>query len=99
MAGIRKPMPTAAEGFLRLLSVLDRMEIPYLVGGSVASSVHGISRPTMDVDLVADLAADQVDEFCACLQADFYADPAMMREALARGRPFNIIHLASSFKV
>ena len=53
----------------------------------------------MDVDLVADLHAEQVDEFCASLKDDFYADPAMMQEALARGRPFNIIHLASSFKV
>jgi hypothetical protein len=92
-------MATAAEGFLRLLSVLDRMEIAYLVGGSVASSVHGISTPTMNVDLVADLAAQQIDEFCASLQADFYADAPMIREALARGRPFNIIHMASSFKV
>jgi hypothetical protein len=92
-------MATAAEGFSLLLSALDRMEIGYLVGGSVASSVHGISRPTMDVDLVADLRAEQIDEFCAWLQGDFYADPAMIREALSRGRPFNIIHLASSFKV
>src|SRR5438067_1618163 len=99
MAGTRKPMATAAEGFLRVLSVLDRMEIPYLVGGSVASSVHGISRPTMDVDLVAGLRADQIEEFCSSLLADFYADPLMIREALQRGRAFNIIHLASSFKV
>jgi hypothetical protein len=92
-------MATAGEGFSLLLSILDRMEIAYLVGGSVASSVHGISRPTMDVDLVADLRAEQVDEFCACLQGDFYADAAMIREALARGRSFNLIHLASSFKI
>lgn len=84
-------MATAAEGFLRLLSVLDRMEIGYLVGGSVASSVHGISRPTMDVDLVADLGPEQVDEFCAYLQSDFYADPAMIREALARGRVSDLL--------
>ncbi len=31
-------------GCLRLLAALDRLEIPYLVGGSAASSVYGIWR-------------------------------------------------------
>jgi len=75
------------------------MEIPYLAGGSVASSVHGISRPTLDLDIVADLRLDQADEFAALLQPDFYADVAMMRDALSRGRSFNVIHYQTSFKV
>jgi len=84
-------MATPAEGFSRLLAVLDRMEIPYYVGGSVASSAHGIPRTTMYLGLVADLAPDPVDEFASLLQPDFYADAAMMREALARGRSFNLV--------
>src|SRR5262249_29219259 len=75
------------------------LEIPYLVGGSVASSIHGISRPTMDADLVADIRADQVDEFAALLQPDFYADPIAVREALSRKRAFNLIHYATTFKI
>jgi hypothetical protein len=74
------------------------MEIPYLVGGSVASSLHGIPRTTMDADLVVDLRTDQVEEFAAELQADFYADSEMMKEALRRERSFNLIHYDSSFK-
>lgn len=88
-----------AEAFCQVLAALDRMEVSYLVGGSVASSIHGISRPTMDVDLVANLRSDQVEEFAALLQPDFYADAEMMREALGRGRSFNVIHLATSFKI
>ena len=91
-------MQTPASGFKRILETLDRLEIPYMVGGSAASSLHGIARPTMDIDLVVNLRADQVEEFAAELKADFYADPEMMREALARGRSFNLIHYASSFK-
>ncbi len=52
----------------------------------------------MDVDLVADLRTDQIDEFAAELKADFYADPEMIKDALARRRSFNLIHYASSFK-
>jgi len=52
----------------------------------------------MDVDLVADLRAGQIEDFVAALKADFYADAEMIKEALTRGRPFNLIHYASSFK-
>ncbi len=88
-----------ADAVARVLEALDRMEIPYLAGESVASSVHGISRPTLDLDIVADLRAEQVDELVALLQPDFYADPAMIREALERKRSFNVIHYQTSFKV
>lgn len=91
--------PDASDAVERVLAVLDRMEIPYLVGGSVASSIFGNSRPTMDLDLVADLHADQVDEFAGSLQADFYADAPSIQEALHRGRAFNLIHYASTFKI
>jgi hypothetical protein len=88
-----------AEAVGRVLGVLDRMEIPYLGGESVASSVHGISRPTLDLDIVADLRPDQADEFAALLQPDFYVDVTMIRDALSRGRFFNVIHYQTSFKV
>ena len=92
-------MAGADDAFIRLLEVLHRMEIPYLVGGSVASSVHGITRPTMDADIVANLRTEQVDEFVALLKADFYADPITIRDALSRKRSFNLIHYASTFKI
>jgi hypothetical protein len=82
-----------------VLDVLDRMEIPYLVGGSVASSIHGIARPTMDADIVADFRPDQAEEFAALLQPDFYADAPTIREALSRKRSFNVIHYATTFKI
>ena len=58
-------MTSPADPVGQVLEVLDRMEIPYLAGVSVASSVHGISRPTLDLDIVADLRPEQVDEFAA----------------------------------
>jgi hypothetical protein len=91
-------MAGPSEGLARLLATFDRMEISYLIGGSVASSTHGPPRTTMDVDLVADLKPDQIEEFVEALRGDFYADEEMIREALARGRSFNLIHHASAYK-
>jgi len=99
MDGIRLNMASPAEAFTQFLAVLDRMEIPYLVGGSVASSIHGISRPTMDADVVADLQEDQIEELTGALGSAFYADPATMRQALRMGRAFNLIHFATTFKI
>jgi hypothetical protein len=91
-------MKNQAAGFERILEVLDLLEIPYQVVGSLASSMYGIPRSTADVDLVVNLRADRVDEFASQLKTDFYADPEMIKEALARRRSFNLIHYASAFK-
>jgi hypothetical protein len=91
-------MATPADALARLLEILDRSEIPYSIGGSVASSTHGIPRTTMDVDLVADMQLEQVDDLVAVLHKEFYADAAMIREALLRGRFFNLIHYATAYK-
>jgi len=91
-------MKTSADAFKRILEVLDLLEIPYLAVGSLASSLYGIPRATIDADLVANLHADQIEEFAERLKPDFYADPEMMKDALARGRSFNLIHYASAFK-
>ena len=91
-------MATPADALARLLEVLDRMEISYSIGGSVASSAHGIPRMTNDVDLVVDLAPDRIDEFAALLHEEFYADAALIRESFALGRAANLIHYATAYK-
>lgn len=91
-------MSTLAAAFARLLAVLDRLEVPYEVGGSVASSAHGVPRTTLDVDIVVDLKPERIDSFVAELRQEFYADAAQIREAFALGRAANLIHLGSVWK-
>ncbi len=85
------------EGLLRLLEAFDRLEIPYMIGGSGASSVHGFVRTTADVDMVADLG-ENVQSLAAELQGEFYIDEQQVRVALEHGRSFNLIHYRSSYK-
>lgn len=87
------------EAIGELLAVLDQLGIAYYAGGSVASSVHGVPRYTQDVDLVADIRSEQTALLAARLQAAFYADAQQMRDAMRYGRSFNLIHLASGFKI
>jgi len=38
----------------RVLASLEKAEVPYMVTGSLASSMHGEPRSTHDIDLVID---------------------------------------------
>lgn len=82
-----------------VLAALEELSIRYLIGGSVASSVHGVARPTQDFDVVAELREDQVGALVALLRDDYYADEAAIRDALARGRSFNLIAFATADKI
>jgi hypothetical protein len=45
---------------LQVIDILDDLGIPYHLGGSLASSLHGVPRQTRDVDLVIDLSLSDV---------------------------------------
>ena len=78
---------------------LEALGVPYAIGGSFASALHGVMRATMDADLVADLRQEQVTPFAQALGEAFYADVEMMRDAIRRHGSFNLIHLDTAFKV
>jgi hypothetical protein len=86
------------EAFQALLNALQRSRIPYMVGGSLASSLHGIPRSTNDVDIVADIREEHVSRFVSGLAGTFYADSETIREAVRHGQSFNVIHYATSSK-
>ncbi len=82
-----------------VVTAFQRLQVPHYVGGSIASSFHGATRSTMDVDLVAELSEDQVAAFVASFGHDFYISEPAVRDAVRRRSCFNLIHLPSSFKI
>lgn len=80
-------------------TVLEKLGVSYLIGGSLASTLHGMVRTTQDSDILADLKKEHVRPFIHELQADFYIDDEMVTNAVARRSSFNIIHRESMFKI
>lgn len=78
---------------------LEHLNIPYVLVGSFASSMHGMYRSTADIDILADIKADQVHTLFEVLKEGFYVDEHAMRDAVAQRRFFNAIHFDSVFKV
>lgn len=95
MAGRSEELTVTVE----VASALEALHVPYLVGGSIASSLLGIPRATLDVDLVADLRQEHVSALVMSLEGGFYIEEGSVRDAVRRRACFNVIHLATMFKV
>lgn len=87
------------QALLPVVDQLDRLGVRFCIGGSVASSVHGAARSTLDVDLGAELDEVAAVRLVAALQKEFYVSKQAVLDAVRRRSCFNLIHLATSFKV
>ena len=86
---------SAIEGFRSL-------GIPFLVGGSFASSAWGIPRYTQDLDLSVQISESQVDAILATFGADFMVSREEIHTALFESSPyrsFQLLHFDEVFKV
>ncbi len=91
--------PDLVAALMPVIEALDLLAVRNYVGGSVASSIHGVPRASIDADVIAELGADHIAPLAARLRALFYLDEDRMRDALERRLSFNVIHLATMFKV
>ncbi|PQO29134.1 hypothetical protein C5Y96_15380 [Blastopirellula marina] len=82
-----------------IIAALDSLHIPFFIGGSVASSYHGVPRSTIDIDLVADIKEEHAKPFFSQVATEFYADETTIRKACLDRSCFNLIHLGTGFKV
>ena len=88
------------EVFRRITAALDQAGIAYMLTGSFASAHYGAPRSTQDIDLVIEAAAPQLRAFVRNLPADeYYADVDTALEAHRRESLFNVIDLATGWKV
>lgn len=82
-----------------LVGQLDKVEIPHMITGSFASTYHGMSRTTLDVDVVIDPSPGNFSLFLAYLaQNGFYVSEANAKAALLTRSQFNVVHIESVWK-
>lgn len=84
---------------LKVTDVLEKLGIPYLIGGSLASTLYGMIRTTQDSDIITEMRLEHVPPFIEALQDEFFIDEEMIAESIQRNSSFNIIHRDSMFKV
>jgi hypothetical protein len=77
----------------------DALGIVHTIGGSIASSIAGEPRSTLDIDVVAALGESDVRPLVAALSADFYVDDQALQRAVRERSSANVIHQATQLKV
>jgi len=92
-------MTGAIEEALIVAEILESLEIPYLIGGSVASGIWGEIRYTQDLDLVADLKESQIERLIYAFSPRFYLSKIAIREAIKSGNSFNLIDNQTGWKI
>jgi hypothetical protein len=96
---VKSPLSEAVAVTLLVTGTLDELGVEYVVGGSVASSMYGLPRSTADADIVAALREEHVVGFVSALEGSFYVDRDRILDAIRERFRFNVLHLATMFKV
>jgi len=78
----------------QLHALLESINIPYYVGGGVASSIHGEARSTRDLDLAIQIPRQEIDGLVKILEnAGFYCPAGAVEELKqSRSQLLNITH-------
>ncbi len=88
------------EVFRRIAAGLDGAGIGYMLSGSFASAYYGAPRSTQDIDLVIEATQAQLRVFAQGLPSnEYYMDLDAALEAHKRQSLFNVIDLATGWKV
>ncbi len=86
--------------FLRsIIETLETLRLPYMIGGSVASSIYGEARSTRDVDISVVLPVEQVSAFVHTFEAlGYYVFTEAVVDAIIAHGIFNIIDARTGYK-
>ena len=92
-------IPDILRALKPVIIVLEKLSVQYYIGGSIASSIYGIARATMDVDIVADIKLSHVSSLKELLSGEYYIDEEMIKDAIRTFSTFNLIHLETMIKI
>lgn len=82
-----------------IVRCFEKLKIPYLITGAIASIAYGEPRFTNDIDIVADINLGQANALRSFFPEDqFYMEVDAVRNAIESRHQFNIIHPSSGLK-
>ena len=84
--------------FHKIVDVLEELEIPYMLSGSVAMGIYILPRATRDFDFVVYLQPRHIDNFVSNFQVGYYCNTDAVKDAVKYQSLFNIIDHSSGYK-
>ena len=92
-------MRTERELLVDCLERLNRLNVPYMLVGSMASNYWGVPRSTHDLDFVLVLDRADVDRFAAVFGEGFFLQTESIHAAFSPPHQFNRADEQSALKV
>jgi hypothetical protein len=84
----------------RVAGALQSAGIPYMLTGSIVSSLQGEPRSTHDIDVVILVSGPDLAAITAAFPPpEFFLDPDSARAAVRTKSSFNVIDLQSGYKI
>ena len=84
---------------LSVAQILEACGLRYLVGGSLASSMSGEPRSTLDVDIVVSMTESDIGKVTDGLRVEFDVDEQAVARAIRERSSVNVFHRPSAIKV
>jgi len=85
--------------FSFVIDTLEKLQISYMIGGSVAAIAYGEPRLTLDMDVVVELSIDQAKKLAKSFGSEYYVNLESMLEAIINKGSFNVIQSEEGVKV
>ena len=68
--------------FLQILVSLEDLKIPYAIIDGFAATMYGITRATIDIDIIVEMDESHIQALAQAFPLPrYYADPEQMRRA------------------
>jgi hypothetical protein len=90
---------TEQELLVDCLRRLNRLRVPYMLTGSMASNFWGIPRTTHDLDFVIQLLPEAAARIAHEFEDGFFIDEEAVRQAVGPPHMFNAVDRRSALKV
>ncbi|HGE70771.1 TPA: hypothetical protein ENX78_08050 [Candidatus Poribacteria bacterium] len=84
----------------KVIQILDKIGIQYMITGSIASSLQGEPRSTHDIDIIVAVEKFPVDELLLAFpDTDFYLSKDSILDAIKNKGVFNLLDIKDGSKV
>ena len=77
----------------------ERLQIPYMLTGSIAMNYYATPRMTRDIDVVVVIGKKNIEALMAAFSMDYYISEVAVKESIQSESIFNLIHIESVIKV
>ena len=93
------PPQDSVDALADVVTRLEAVGVDYMLTGSGAGTLYGVMRTPADVDIVIDLAYQQVTQLAEVLAGDYYIEPDAVVRAIEQGCVFSALPLVRGLKV